>query len=60
MKMKKIDFFKILITIIALILIIGIIAYIAPVLVDLNTKEGQIAFRDKVNNSGFLGLLWLF
>ena len=60
MKARKIGLFKIVITIIALILIIGIIAYIAPVLVELNTKEGQVAFRDKVNNSGFLGLLWLF
>lgn len=60
MKSKKITFFKILITMIALILIIGIIAYIAPVLIELNTEAGQIAFRDKVNSSGFLGLLWLF
>jgi len=60
MKKRKIDAYKIIITIIALILIIGIIAYIAPVLVQLNTEEGQVAFRDKVSNSGFLGLLWLF
>ncbi len=26
----------------------------------MNTNEGQIAFRNKVNSSGFLGLLWLF
>ena len=60
MKMRKIDVFKVVVTIITLILIVGIIAYIAPVLMELNTKEGQVAFRDKVNNSGFLGLLWLF
>ena len=46
--------------VLGIVLIIGIIVYIAPVIKDLNTNEGQIAFRNKVNSSGFLGLLWLF
>lgn len=60
MKIDKIKIFKILMTILIITLIGGVIAYIIPVLMELNTEAGQIAFRDKVNNLGPLGLLWLF
>ena len=60
MKLTNIKIFKILMMVLGIVLIIGIIVYIAPVIKDLNTNEGQIAFRNKVNSSGFLGLLWLF
>lgn len=60
MKINKIKAFKIIITVLIIALITGIIVYILPVLRDLNTEAGQIAFRNKVNNSGLLGLLWLF
>ncbi len=60
MNTKKVKIFKGVITILVLALIIGIIVYLFPVFRELNTPEGQIAFRDKVNSSGILGLLWLF
>ncbi len=60
MNSKKIKFFKLVISILVIASIIGVIAYIFPVLIQLNTPEGQMAFRDKVNTSGCLGLLWLF
>lgn len=60
MNSKKVKFFKITIGIVVLILIIGIVAYMLPVLKELNTPEGQINFKNRVDDSGFLGLLWLF
>lgn len=60
MKLTKVKSFKILMMLVGIVLLVGIIVYMAPVIKDLNTVEGQIAFRNKVNSSGFLGLLWLF
>ena len=60
MKINKYTIFKIIIAIIIVTLIGGILAYIVPVLKDLNTEAGQLAFRNRVNESGFWGLLWLF
>lgn len=45
---------------IALLLIICFLIYLFPVLRDLNTREGQMAFRNKIDDSGLLGFLWLF
>lgn len=59
MNSKKIKLWKKFIAILIIVLILGIIVYMFPVFRDLNTKEGQIAFRDKVNDLGFVGLLWL-
>lgn len=60
MDAKKVKNFKIFMAILVAVLLIGITAYICPVLVKLNTAEGQILFKEKINNLGFLGLLWLF
>lgn len=60
MNSNKMKVFKELMVILIFTLIAGIIIYILPVLKDLNTEIGKAAFRDKVNSSGFLGLLWLF
>ena len=46
--------------ILVVIIFIGVIIYLFPVMKDLSTKEGQIAFRDKVESSGFWGMLSLF
>lgn len=43
-----------------LILIIGIIAYLFPVMKNLSSIEGQVAFKQKVEDSGVLGMLSLF
>lgn len=56
----KIKVFKIILAILVLTLFIGIITYLFPVMKDLSSIEGQIAFKEKVDNSGMFGLLSLF
>ena len=41
-------------------LFIGITIYLFPVMKGLSSLEGQIAFKDKVESSGILGMLSLF
>lgn len=57
---NKVKIFKIFLTIIVLSLFLGIIIYLFPIMRDLSTLEGQIAFKDKVENSGIFGMLSLF
>ena len=57
---SKIKIFRILLAIIVLAIIIGAIAYLIPVMKNLSTIEGQEAFKNKVNDSGMIGLLMLF
>ncbi len=57
---NKVKIFKIFLTIIVLSLFLGIIIYLFPIMRDLSTLEGQIAFKEKVENSGVLGMLSLF
>lgn len=57
---NKVKIFKIFLTIIVLSLFLGIIIYIFPIMKDLSTLEGQIAFKEKVENSGIFGMLSLF
>lgn len=57
---KKIKIFKSILTICVLGIFIGIIIYLFPIMKDLSTLEGQIEFKEKVENSGILGLLSLF
>ena len=47
MKLTKVKSFKILMMLVGIVLLVGIIVYMAPVVKDLNTVEGQIAFRNK-------------
>lgn len=56
----KIKIFKIIIMILVIALLIGITIYLFPVIKNLSTSEGQIEFKNKVNESGFLGMLTLF
>lgn len=56
----KVKIFKIILMIFVVIIFIGVIIYLFPVMKDLSTKEGQIAFRDKVESSGLWGMLSLF
>lgn len=56
----KVKIFKIILMILVVIIFIGVIIYLFPVMKDLSTTEGQIAFRDKVESSGFWGMLSLF
>ena len=57
---SKIKILRILLAIITVAIIIGVIIYLVPVMQNLSTVEGQEAFRNKVNDSGFIGLLMLF
>ena len=60
MEKQKVKVFKLTITILAIAIIVGIIIYMFPVMRELSTKEGQLAFKEKVSSSGILGLLMLF
>lgn len=59
-KKNKVKIFKIILAILVLALFVGITIYLFPVIKNLSTTEGQIAFKEKVGNSGILGLLSLF
>ena len=59
-KKGKLKVFKILIAIVALLIIIGIIAYLFPVIKNISTSDGQEAFKEKVQNTGILGMFSLF
>ena len=59
-KKKKLKIFKIMLFIIALIILTVITIYLFPVMKNLSTKEGQIAFKEKATTSGLYGLLLLF
>ena len=60
MEKQKVKVFKLTMTILAIAIIVGIIIYMFPVMRELSTKEGQLAFKGKVSSSGILGLLMLF
>ena len=45
--------------IVAILLIIGIIIYLFPVMKNLSTHEGQLAFKARIEQSGILGFLIL-
>ena len=58
MKKKKIVNFIVLAMVIA-IFVLAII-YLAPIMKNISTKEGQIAFKEKIESLGILGFLMLF
>lgn len=57
---EKIKIFRIIVAIITITIIIGIFIYLIPVMHNLLTVEGREAFRDQVQDTGFIGLLMLF
>ena len=58
-KNKKLKIVKFIMFIIVIIAMIGMTVYLFPVMKNLSTYEGQIAFKVKVNNSGVWGFLAL-
>ena len=56
---KKISFVKIILLIVVVIACIGLIAYLFPVMKNLSTHEGQIVFKQRIDDSGILGFLIL-
>ena len=59
-KKKSLKIFKIILFIIVVIILTIITIYLFPVMRNLSTKDGQIAFKEKVANSGTIGMLLLF
>ena len=60
MKSKKTIVFKLILAIISIIAICAITAYLFPVIKNLATPEGQQAFKNRIESTGFLGMLILF
>ena len=56
---KKMKLIRIILLIIAIAVFVGLIAYLFPVMKNLSTHEGQMAFKERVDNSGILGFLSL-
>ena len=57
---SKVKIFKIILTLIVITIFVGVVIYLFPVMKNLSTKEGQVAFKEKVDESGMLGLMSLF
>ena len=57
---NKVKIFKITLGILVVAILIGLITYLLPVMKNLSTVEGQVAFKEKVENSGIIGMLLLF
>ncbi len=61
MKQKKSQkVIRILLLTLVIAIFIGLIIYLIPLMKEISTKEGQLAFRQKINNWGILGMLVLF
>lgn len=57
---EKVKVFKIILMILVIVLFVGLAIYLVPVIKELSTLEGQIAFKEKVASMGWIGLLLLF
>ena len=57
---SKVKIFKIILTLIVITIFVGVVIYLFPVMKNLSKKEGQVAFKEKVDESGMLGLMSLF
>ena len=60
MKIKKTQIFKIILAIIVITICIGVIIYLMPIIKNLRKTDGQMEFKQKIDDLGFLGLLMLF
>ena len=58
-KVNKVKIIKIIAVIFVIIALIGLITYLLPVMKNLSTHEGQVAFKERVDNSGIYGFLTL-
>ena len=57
---NKVKIFKIILGILTIILILGIIIYFFPIMKNLYTIDGKLDFKNKVQNTKFIGFLMLF
>lgn len=56
---KRIGFVKIILLIFVVITLVGLTAYLFPVMKNLSTHEGQLDFKQKIDDSGVFGFLTL-
>lgn len=59
-KEKKFKIIQIVSAIIVVAIFIGLTIYLFPIIKNLATEEGQIAFKEKIDSSGIYGFLILF
>lgn len=59
-KNKKLKIFKIILTIIIIAIVIERFTYYIPLIKNISTLEGQLEFKEKIQNTGFYGMLSLF
>ena len=57
---EKVNIFKLILLVLAIIIFAIITIYLIPVMTDLSSSEGQIRFKEKVASSGWTGVLLLF
>lgn len=57
---KKTKIFKLVLLCVVIAIAVAVTIYLIPVVKELGTEEGQVAFKEKISNSGFLGVLMLF
>lgn len=57
---KKHKVIKIMLLIIVTAIFVGLIIYLIPLMKEISTKEGQLAFKQKIDDLGIWGILLLF
>ena len=57
---KKAKWIKGILFLVVIAIAIIMIVYLAPIMKQISTQEGQQAFKQKVDESGFWGMLMLF
>lgn len=58
--MKKIKLLKLITLIMVIVILLVSTIYMIPIVKQLNTPQGQIEFKNKIQNSGMVGVLILF
>ena len=57
---KRVRAFKYILLVLVIALIVGLMVYLVPVMKNLSTPEGQLEFKNQVEEMGFLCFLALF
>lgn len=57
---KRVKIFKIILAILVILILVLATIYLMPLFKNISTVEGQLAFKEKVQDAGFLGMLMLF
>lgn len=58
-KINKIKIIQVICTILVVFIVIGLCIYLFPLFKNISTYEGQIALKNKIQNSGITGLMLL-